>query len=68
MKSKIVHTYDEGPQAAERFKTAMKTIIAVPRSEMERREEQYQKEAALKPKRGPKRKIKPSASLDPADA
>ena len=52
MKAKVIHTYDEGPQAADRFKTAVKTILAVPRSEMERREKQYQKEAALKPKRG----------------
>lgn len=64
MKAKVIHTYDEGPQAADRFKTAVKTILAVPRSEMERREKQYQKEAALKPKRGPKRKTKPSASRD----
>ena len=66
MKSKVVHTYDEGPHAAERFEAAIKTILAVPRSEMERREKQYQKETALKPKRGPKRKTKPSASRDPA--
>jgi hypothetical protein len=66
MKSKVIHTYDEGPQATERFKAAIKTILVVPRSEMERREKQYQKEAARKPKRGPKRKTKPSASRDPA--
>jgi hypothetical protein len=66
MKSKVIHTYDEGPHAAKRFKAAIKTILAVPRSEMEKREKQYQKEAALKPKRGPKRKTKPSAFRDPA--
>jgi hypothetical protein len=65
MKSKIVHTYVEGPKAAERFKTAIETILAVPRSEIERREKQYQKETALKPKRGPKRKTKRSDSHDP---
>jgi hypothetical protein len=64
MKKTIPHEYDEGPQAVDRFKVAMKTILAVPRTEMERREKQYQKEAALKPKRGPKRKAKPSASRD----
>jgi hypothetical protein len=64
MKSKVVHEYDEGPQAAERFKAAVKTILDVPRSEVERREKQYQKETALKPKRGPKRKANPSASRD----
>jgi hypothetical protein len=62
MKPKIVHTYEEGPQAAQRFKAAVTTILAVPRSEMERREKQYQEEMALKPKRGPKRKLKASAS------
>jgi hypothetical protein len=41
MKSKIVHTYYEGPQATERFKAAIKTISLSTRSDMERREEKY---------------------------
>lgn len=61
MKLKRFHEYDEGPQAADRFKKAVKQIITVPRSEMEKREKQYQEEQALKPKRGPKRKAKPGA-------
>jgi hypothetical protein len=48
----------EGPEAATRFENAMRKILAVPRSEMLRREAEYQKQAALKPKRGPKRKAK----------
>jgi hypothetical protein len=49
----------EGPEAATRFENAMRKILAVPRSEMLRREAEYQKQAALKPKRGPKRNVKP---------
>ena len=57
----------EGPTALERFKTAMLKIVAVPHSEILRREEEYKKKTALNPrKRGPKRKLK-SVSLDPAD-
>lgn len=58
--------YIEGPEASERFIEAMRKIIAVPRAEMLRREEEYQKQAALNPRRrGPKPKVKPSASPAP---
>jgi hypothetical protein len=68
MKSKPKPEFDEGAQAATRFKRVMKTIISVPRAEIERRETEYQKRAALNPrKRGPKPKIKPSVSPDPGD-
>jgi hypothetical protein len=56
MKAKVFHEYHEGLEANKRFKSALKTILSVPREEMERREEKYQAEQALKPKRGPKPK------------
>jgi len=65
MKSKP--EFDEGPQAATRFKTAMRKILSVPRAEMLRREEEYKKQSMLNPrKRGPKPKQK-HVSHDPVD-
>jgi hypothetical protein len=70
MKSKPNPEFDEGPQIATRFKAALKKIVSVPRSEIHKREAEYQKRAALNPRRrGPKRKVEPSASPGPgADA
>ena len=60
MKSKP--EYVEGPEAWQRFEGLMKKIIAVPHSEIVRREEEYKKQAALNPrKRGPKPKVKRGA-------
>jgi hypothetical protein len=47
----------EGPEAWQRFTGAMKKIVSVPHSEIQRRIEAHRKEAAVNPKRrGPKRK------------
>ena len=52
--------YVEGPEAWKRFEGLMKKILAVPHSEIQRREAEYQKQAQANPhKRGPKRKINP---------
>jgi hypothetical protein len=59
--SRTIHEYHEGSEAAARFKKTVKTILSIPHAEIERREKAYQKEQALKPKRGPKPKLKPSA-------
>jgi hypothetical protein len=52
----------EGPEAYRRFEKAMKKVLAVPHSEIQRRIEEHRKEAAKNPnRRGPKvkrRKVK----------
>jgi hypothetical protein len=52
----------EGQKAFTRFDTTVKTLLSVPRAVLSTREAEYKKQAALKPKRGPKPKIKPDAS------
>lgn len=50
----------------DRFRSAVERIMSVPKAEILRREAEYKKRADANPrKRGPKRKVKPSAS-DPA--
>jgi hypothetical protein len=45
----------------------MKAVISVPRAKVQAQIEEHKKQAALNPnKRGPKRKVKPSASPGPA--
>jgi hypothetical protein len=57
----------EGPEAFRRFDEGIRQILAVPHSTLVRRERAYRKKVAANPnRRGPKRKIKSSASLDPA--
>jgi hypothetical protein len=50
------------------FTDAVRSIMSVPKAEILRREAEYKKQADANPhKRGPKRKVKPSASLSSAD-
>jgi hypothetical protein len=54
--------YLEGPEASARFDALVRTVLAVPHSEIMRREAEYRKQSLSKPhRRGPKPKIKPSA-------
>lgn len=56
----------EGPEAYRRFETAVKAVLTVPHSKVQKQIEEHRKQAALNPnRRGPKRKIKPSASPGP---
>jgi hypothetical protein len=51
----------------ETFTSFVDKVLSVPRSEMLRREAEYKKQVKANPnRRGPKRKIKPSSSPDPA--
>jgi hypothetical protein len=55
----------EGPEAFRRFDDAVRQALSVPHSLIERRERAYRKKVDANPKRrGPKRKVKPSASPD----
>jgi hypothetical protein len=57
----------EVPEAFQRFDDAIRQILSVPHSLIARRERAYRKKVDANPhRRGPKRKIKPSASHDPA--
>lgn len=53
----------------ENFTRMVDNLLSVPKAEIQRREAEYRKKADANPrKRGPKRKVKPAASHDPADA
>ena len=52
----------EGPEAWDRFTKTMKQVLNVPHSEIKKRVEEHRAEAAKNPnRRGPKRKVRPSA-------
>ena len=58
----IVARYTNTDQP-ERFDKALRKIFSVPRAVILEREAEYRRKAALNPnRRGPKRKVKPSAS------
>jgi len=53
----------EGLEAAARFDSEVRFLLSVPHSLIERRERAYRKTVDANPnRRGPKRKVKPSAS------
>ena len=52
----------EGPEAAARFDAIVRKVLSVPHDEIMRREAEYKRQSAMNAnRRGPKRKIKPSA-------
>jgi hypothetical protein len=57
----------EGPEAFRRFDEGLRQLLTVPHSLIVRRERAYRKQVDANPhRRGPKRKVKPSASRGPA--
>ena len=53
----------EGVKAFQRFDALVDSVLAVPHSLLERRERAYRKKVEANPnRRGPKRKVTPSAS------
>ena len=53
----------EGPKAFRRFDEAVRQILSVSHSTLVRRERAYRRKVGANPhRRGPKRKVKPSAS------
>jgi hypothetical protein len=53
----------EGPEALERFENAMRTIVKVPRETIQKQLKEHRNAVDANPnRRGPKRKVKPSAS------
>ena len=53
----------EGKEASVRFDAAMQKLLSVPHAEIQRREAEYRKQSLANPnRRGPKPKVKPSAS------
>lgn len=52
----------DGPDVPARFDALVRKVLSVPHEEIMRREAEYKRQSALNPKRrGPKRRLKPSA-------
>jgi hypothetical protein len=69
MKDENLPDCHEGPEALSRFDEGLRQILSVPHSTLVRREKAYRKKVDANPnRRGPKRKVKSSASHDPASA
>ena len=65
---KVETGFYEGPEALSRFNAAMDKILSVSKTEMLRREAEYQKQSALNPnRRGPKARVaaSPGAGAEP---
>jgi hypothetical protein len=61
------HNCTQGTEAFTRFDTTVRELLAVPHATLARRLRAYRKRVEANPsRRGPKRKVKPSASPDPA--
>ncbi len=57
----------EGEEAFKRFENAMRAVVKVPREVIQKQIAEHRKQVEANPnRRGPKRKVKPSASPDPA--
>ncbi len=53
---------EEKAKPAKRFASLVERLLSVPREEMQRREAEYKRQSEANPhRRGPKRKVKPSA-------
>jgi hypothetical protein len=67
MEERTLPECNEGPEAFQRFDALVDSVLAVPHSLIERRQRAYRKKVDANPnRRGPKRKVKPSASSDHA--
>jgi len=63
MKASAENSCAEGPEVWERFNALVSRVLAVPHSVILEREAEYQRQSKLNPnRRGPKPKVKASAS------
>ncbi len=66
MKPQTLPDCIEGPEASQRFDALMDSVLSVSHDTLLKREKAYRKKVDANPnRRGPKRKVKPSASPGP---